>query len=153
MAVKNILQTQFVSFIILENDLTFGPSVKAVRFTDQPTSDEFTKLQLVGWGYPSVDVQTENLYVQNILVLDQEECERQNDELFEDLPEYVPIYCVGESSAYGMFDMTIVPVFKNGAVEAFAIGRDDDTTSILLVHAQFVYYEMKMTLNSMQGIA
>lgn len=155
MAVKNILQTEFVSFIILEQEMTFGPTIKAVKFTNEPTSDEHSKLQLVGWGYPSVDddIRTDVLYVQNAPVLNQDECESQNDELFEGAPEYVPIYCVAESTTYGMFDLTIVPVFKNGAVEAFAIGRDEDTTSILLVHAQFVYHEMKATLNAMQAIS
>lgn len=155
MPVKNILQTEFVSFIILDKDMTFGPTVKAVKFTDQPSSEEFTKLQVVGWGYPSIDdnIRTDSMYVQNLPVMNQDDCESENGELFDEIPEYVPLYCLAERSTYGMFDLAIVPVFKNGAVEAFAIGREEDTTSILLVHAQFVYHEMKMTLNAMQGIS
>lgn len=153
-AVKNILQTQFVSFIILQEDLTFGPTVKAVRFTDKVSSAEYTKLQLVGWGYPTEDGDdvTDIMFVQNLPVMDQDECKNQNYELFENLPEYVPIYCVSETSSYGIFDEAIVPVFKNGAVEAFSFGREEGTSTVLLIHAQFVYHEMKMALNAMQAI-
>lgn len=152
--VKNILQTEFVSFIVLASDLVFGPTVKAVKFTDQITSEEFTKLQLVGWGYPSSDddVVTDRLYVQNLPVLNQEDCQNQYEELFAGVPEHIPLYCVSETSTYGMFDEAVVPVFRNGAVEAFAIGRDEEANSILLIHAGFVYHEMKMTLNAMQAI-
>lgn len=153
-AVKSLYQTEFVTFIVLEKDLTFGPSVKAAKFTDNAVSEEFTKLQIVGWGYPSEDedVRTDNLYVQNVPVLDQEDCADEYADVFQDVPSYIPLYCVSAGPGYGLFDDDTFPVFRNGLIEAFALFRGDDSNSILLVHAQFVHHEMKMALNAVDGL-
>lgn len=153
-AVKSILQIQFVSFIVLEHDLTFGPTVKAARFSDQPSSEEYTKLQLVGWGYPTDDEEepaTDVLYVQNAPILNQEECESQFLEFFEG-PEEFPAYCLAVGPNYNMFEDVVVPVYKNGVVEAFSLGRIDDSTSMIVIHAKFVYLEIIQIMNEMHSI-
>ena len=105
----------------------------------------------MGWGLPSEDEDnfTKSLVAQSFPLLDQEECEDQNYHVFLDVPDNVPLYCVATSPSYGIFDDVVVPVFKNGELEAFAVGREENTSSILLIHAHFVYNEIKNTLDAL----
>lgn len=161
-AISDVVEAKYITLVILEEELTFGPSVKAASFAKEEIPKEFSKVQIVGWGYPSATDKVEHngfpttvLTAENMPVMSQDECEEYYPEFFDEDFFNFPLFCAtsilqvqpetDEDSEY------IGAVFRNGEIEAFVVDRHADGP-VLLVHSQLIYKYIVKLIRSFEGI-
>lgn len=159
-AVYDVLQTRYFAFVILRRNLKFGDSIQPASFTKNTIPEVSSKIQLVAWRFPTADEEGDyelkkdnfgSLISESMVVVNQDQCggffssAEEND---------FPFFCAKSS----LDDLTynrmgeIMPVFRNGDIEAFVWDLDNETGTVVLMQSPFIYEMLGKFISDIDGV-
>ena len=152
MRAKEIIDYHYYNLIVLEEFVASTNSVRAIQFSDDPQQMKGTGLvEVVGWGKVTkgADQVADELMYLATEPLSEAECERAYGDVFDEVPDGIPIFCVGHPPGYGVFDDTESVAVRNGVLQGFGVYREESEAMdhpALFVHVSIFVKKVRKTI-------
>lgn len=150
---KEILDYHYYNLVILEEAVQFTDSIRPIEFSDDPKQmTENVPIKIVGWGSTSQKsgkISNDLLYMSTESLADSV-CEHVYADIFDEVPDGIPIFCLAHPPGYGVFDESeSLAVNSDGILQGFGVYREDTDTMehpALFVHVSVFVKKVRKTI-------
>lgn len=149
---KEIIDYHYYNLIVLEKDVEYSDTVRAIEFSDDPKQmTENSQISMVGWGHTSKksDKVADDLLKMTSASLSAAACEHAYADIFDEVPDGIPIFCLSHPPGYGVFDESESLAVKDGILQGFGVYReetDEMAHPALFVHVSIFVKKVRKTV-------
>lgn len=149
---KEIIDYHYYNLIILSEDVLFSDSIRPIEFSDDRTHmAPSTPVKVVGWGHTSTKaIKVDNdLLVMSTATISEEACQHAYEDIFDEVPDGIPIFCLTHPQGYGVFDEAESLAVSGDFLHGFGVYREETEAMehpALFVHVSIFVKKIRKTV-------
>lgn len=151
---KEIVDFHYYDLVILAEDLAFTDSIQPVAFSgDAKEVTSNMPMKTVGWGFEmeKQTVNSKHLMVVPSQVLPENTCHHAYPDIFDEVPDTIPMFCLSHPSGPGVFDESESVALSGNTLHGFGVYRDiteKQDNPALFVHMSIFHKKIRKTIKN-----
>lgn len=154
---RELIDYHYYSLIILEEDVEFTDTIAPIEFSDDVSQmGTDSPVKMVGWGQTSKKSGkiADNLLYMTTGTVSDADCQQAYEDVFDEVPDNIPIFCLLHPAGYGVFDETESLAVVGGVLQGFGVYREETETMehpALFVHVSIFVKKVRKTIRKYSG--